>query len=142
VVPHLPDWVCDELMASMHQSLMDELFEEYAIINPIFWYYTLAALAFTNHLQSSAVVYDCMDELSTFQGAPSALRELEQQLLQRADIVFTVGQSLYEAKNIFIPIFTPFLAALMLPILLKPEHTLKTHRISKTFRTLVSASTA
>jgi UDP-galactopyranose mutase len=27
VVPHLPDWVSDELTTAMQQSLMDELFE-------------------------------------------------------------------------------------------------------------------
>lgn len=99
VVPHLPDWVNDKLMAAMHQSLMDELFQEYAIVNPILWYYTPAALSFTSHLPSSAVVYDCMNELSAFQGAAPALQQLERQLLQRADVVFTSGQSLYEAKQ-------------------------------------------
>ncbi|MDX2231861.1 MAG: glycosyltransferase family 1 protein [Leptolyngbyaceae cyanobacterium bins.349] len=99
VVPHLPDWISDALRAAMHQSLIDELFEEYAIANPILWYYTPAALTFTQHLPAAVVVYDCMDELSAFQGASPALRQLEQQLLQRADVVFTGGQSLYEAKQ-------------------------------------------
>jgi UDP-galactopyranose mutase len=99
VVPHLLDWVSDELKNVMCQSLINGLFEKYAIDNPILWYYTPKALSFTKHLQSSAVVYDCMDELSAFQGAPPALRELEQQLFQRADVVFTGGQSLYEAKQ-------------------------------------------
>lgn len=99
VVPHLPDWVSNELRTTMHQSLMDELFQEHAIAKPILWYYTPAALSFTHHLQPSAVVYDCMDELSAFQGASFALGELERQLFQRADVVFTGGQSLYEAKQ-------------------------------------------
>jgi len=99
VVPHLPDFVSDELATAMQQSLMNELFEDHAIANPILWYYTPAALTFTEHLPASVVVYDCMDELSAFQGASSVLRELEQQLMKRADIVFTGGQSLYEAKQ-------------------------------------------
>lgn len=99
VVPHLPNWVNDELTTAMHQSLIDELFEEYAIANPILWYYTPAALTFTHHLEASVVVYDCMDELSAFQDASPALRKLERQLLQRADVVFTGGQSLYESKQ-------------------------------------------
>lgn len=98
-VPHLPNWVNDELVAAMHQSLIDELFEQYAIVDPVLWYYTPAALTVTQHLPASAIVYDCMDELSAFQGASPALRELEQQLLQQADVVFTGGQSLYEAKQ-------------------------------------------
>jgi glycosyltransferase involved in cell wall biosynthesis len=48
---------------------------------------------------NAAVVYDCMDELSTFLGAPPELLHLESELLSRADLVFTGGQSLYEAKK-------------------------------------------
>ena len=57
------------------------------------------ALAFTSHLKPQAVVYDCMDELSAFAQAPPQLRTRERELLARADVVFTGGQSLYEAKR-------------------------------------------
>jgi UDP-galactopyranose mutase len=40
-----------------------------------------------------------MDELSAFRGAPPSLLGLEVELLERADIVFTGGASLYEAKR-------------------------------------------
>jgi UDP-galactopyranose mutase len=40
-----------------------------------------------------------MDELSGFKGAPSGLCELEKELLTRADVVFTGGQALFEAKR-------------------------------------------
>jgi UDP-galactopyranose mutase len=40
-----------------------------------------------------------MDELSLFRGAPPSLLERERRLLKRADLVFTGGQSLYEAKR-------------------------------------------
>jgi UDP-galactopyranose mutase len=40
-----------------------------------------------------------MDELSAFRNAPRALREREAELFRRADLVFTGGQSLYEAKR-------------------------------------------
>jgi UDP-galactopyranose mutase len=39
-----------------------------------------------------------MDELSAFRGAPQEMKNREAELLRRADIVFTGGQSLYEAK--------------------------------------------
>lgn len=55
VVPHLPNWVSDGLRAAMHQSLMDELFEQYAIANPILWHHTATALSSNNHLSSSAI---------------------------------------------------------------------------------------
>ncbi|MBD2098323.1 glycosyltransferase family 1 protein [Trichocoleus sp. FACHB-591] len=99
VVPHLPSGLKAEMVTAMQQSLIDDLFAEYAIANPILWYYTPMALAFTSHLQAAAVVYDCMDELAAFKGAPPELREFEDQLFQRADLVFTGGQSLYEAKR-------------------------------------------
>ena len=40
-----------------------------------------------------------MDELSKFKFAPDKLLELEQELIDRADILFTGGSSLYEAKK-------------------------------------------
>jgi UDP-galactopyranose mutase len=40
-----------------------------------------------------------MDELSAFAGAPPELKDYERRLFQRADLVFTGGQSLYEAKR-------------------------------------------
>jgi UDP-galactopyranose mutase len=57
------------------------------------------ALAFTRELDASAIVYDCMDELSAFHGAPPELLRLEAELFERADLVFTGGRSLYEAKR-------------------------------------------
>jgi UDP-galactopyranose mutase len=57
------------------------------------------ALAFTRQLKPRAIVYDCMDELSAFAGAPRCMHDLEQELLSRADVVFTGGQALYEYKR-------------------------------------------
>lgn len=63
------------------------------------WYYTPMMLPFSRHMQADCVVYDCMDELANFRFAPLELLELERDLLDRADIVFTGGYSLYEAKR-------------------------------------------
>jgi UDP-galactopyranose mutase len=57
------------------------------------------ALPVTTGLTPAVVVYDCMDELSNFAGAPQRLRDLERELFACADVVFTGGQSLYEAKR-------------------------------------------
>jgi len=57
------------------------------------------ALEFTRDVSSAAVVFDCMDELSAFAGAPPELVALETELLARADLVFTGGESLFEAKR-------------------------------------------
>jgi UDP-galactopyranose mutase len=56
-------------------------------------------LPFSRHLDASTVVYDCMDELSKFRFAPEQLLDLEHELIGRADLVFTGGASLYEAKK-------------------------------------------
>ena len=63
------------------------------------WYFTPMALRFSAHLRPSLCIYDCMDELSQFRGAPQEIRDLERDLLDRAGLVFTGGQSLYEAKR-------------------------------------------
>jgi UDP-galactopyranose mutase len=65
----------------------------------ISWYYTPMALGYTEHLIPEITVYDCMDELSAFKFAPAGMLEREKQLLGKADIVFTGGRSLYNAKK-------------------------------------------
>jgi UDP-galactopyranose mutase len=57
------------------------------------------ALPWSRHLEPVAVVYDCMDELSLFRGAPAEMLERERELIDMADVVFTGGTSLYEAKR-------------------------------------------
>jgi UDP-galactopyranose mutase len=82
-----PDKLLRDLFASLPQEPLT------------LWYYTPLALAQTRHLDADLVVYDCMDELSAFRFAPPELKAAEAELLTRADIVFTGGQSLYEAKR-------------------------------------------
>ena len=99
VVPRLPIGLSQEATIALQKQLLDELLITCSIRDYLFWYYTPMALAFTDHLQPLAIVYDCMDELSAFQGAPPALRQRESELFQKADLVFTGGQSLYEVKR-------------------------------------------
>ncbi len=72
------------------------------------WYYTPMMLPFSEHVPAQCVVYDCMDELANFKGAPPELLPLEQRLFQQADLVFTGGYSLYEAKRERHPSVHPF----------------------------------
>lgn len=99
VVPHLPEGLSEKAIVAAQQVLLDELFAEHDLRQYILWYYTPMAMAFTRHLEPLVVVYDCMDELSLFSGASPALKECEAELFKRADLVFTGGQSLYEAKR-------------------------------------------
>jgi UDP-galactopyranose mutase len=72
---------------------------DYSITNYINWFYTPMMLDWAEGLDPKATVYDCMDQLSAFRGAPPELVEKEKKLFERADVVFTGGQSLYEAKR-------------------------------------------
>jgi UDP-galactopyranose mutase len=100
-VPHLPEGVRGkrEEEDSLLQSLLSRLFAEHKVRDYVLWYYTPMGLGWTRHLRPLGVVYDCMDELSAFKGAPPELQEREAELFRRADLVFTGGQSLYEAKR-------------------------------------------
>ncbi|HEX5834319.1 MAG TPA: glycosyltransferase [Pyrinomonadaceae bacterium] len=77
---------------------MQRLLVENHIAQYLVWYYTPMALDFTRNLRPLSVIYDCMDELSAFKGAPECLKHRERELFKAADLVFTGGQSLYEAK--------------------------------------------
>jgi len=99
VVPYLPAGIDPDTASAAQRQLLDQLMLGERIENFVLWYYTPMAVPFTAHLQPRAVVYDCMDELSAFAQAPAELRAYERQLLARADVVFTGGQSLYEAKR-------------------------------------------
>jgi glycosyltransferase involved in cell wall biosynthesis len=66
---------------------------------PVLWFYSPAFINMLLLIPHSAVVYDCMDELSQFKNAPKKLVTQEKRLLQFADVVFTGGQSLFNAKK-------------------------------------------
>lgn len=94
-IPHLPRGA-----GAVHvQTLLDFFLSANNIREFVAWYYTPMALEFSAHLRPLATVYDCMDELSAFAGAPAGIREKERRLLMRADLVLTGGRSLYEAKR-------------------------------------------
>ncbi|HUS32306.1 MAG TPA: glycosyltransferase family 1 protein [Kofleriaceae bacterium] len=99
IVPHLAPGTSFERAEAVQRKMIDHVLEELAVPEPILWYYTPMALGFTDHVNAAAVVYDCMDELSMFQGAPPELVQRERRLLERADVVFTGGNSLYEYKR-------------------------------------------
>src|SRR5438874_2656495 len=98
-VPHLPEHLPAAAAASAQRRLVTDLLRDARIRSPVIWYYTPMALQFSAALDAAVTVYDCMDELSAFQDAPPELRRLEAELLRRADLVFTGGMSLYEAKR-------------------------------------------
>lgn len=85
--------------AAAQRGLLDAVLARRPLRHAVLWYYTPLAMAFSAHLCGQAVVYDCMDELSAFAGADPALPDRERDLLAKADLVFTGGASLYDAKR-------------------------------------------
>ena len=97
--PVLPYW--DGIPGSverMQRPMLDAMLAESGQPD-IVWYYTPLAQSLAGHLTPRVTVYDCMDELAAFKGASPQLLLEERRLLRRADLVFTGGQSLYEAKQ-------------------------------------------
>jgi UDP-galactopyranose mutase len=100
VVPHLPHGLSEEEIEAAQQALLiDELILEHNCTEYVLWFYTPMALGFARQLEPLAIIYDCMDELSAFKNPPPKLKDRETELLERADLVFTGGFSLYEAKR-------------------------------------------
>lgn len=97
--PILPRGLSPEVAVAAQRSLLDNLLAPRAGRPLVAWFYTPMAMGFAGHIGADAVIYDCMDELSAFRGAPPAMLEMERRLLARADLVFTGGRSLYEAKR-------------------------------------------
>lgn len=96
--PHLPEHLDEDQREMALRELLNEHLTGDAR-HVVKWYYTPMMLPFSRHIKSAYTVYDCMDELSAFKFAPPALPWLEKELFEQADVVFTGGYSLYEAKR-------------------------------------------
>jgi UDP-galactopyranose mutase len=83
------------------RSLLSRYFrDELEKPDVIAWYYTpMAYGALPPDLNPTVTVFDAMDELSKFRGAPKALRDQERLLMQTADLVFAGGPSLHESRK-------------------------------------------
>ena len=101
LVVHLPQHLRgNEAAADQAQyEVLRRFFDDNNITQYVFWYYTPMALGKSRAFKPALTVYDCMDELAQFKFAPPELRQREQELFERADLVFTGGQRIYEAKR-------------------------------------------
>lgn len=81
------------------EPLLADLRAELSPGRVLAWLYTPMALPLARALTPDAALYDCMDELSLFLGAPPELLSLEAELLKYADLMFTGGPSLFRAKQ-------------------------------------------
>ena len=98
LVPKLPEGF-DEARTTDALRMLLEACPEASRSGIVRWYYTPMMLRFSRGLAAARTVYDCMDELSNFKFAPPELVSLERELLQVADVVFTGGYSIWEAKR-------------------------------------------
>jgi glycosyltransferase involved in cell wall biosynthesis len=99
MVPRLPHGLDQRQIADCQRQLLDDWLARHASSELLLWYLTPMSLGFTEHLKARVTIFDCMDELSAFKGAPPDLIEKERQLMAMADVVFTGGYSLWEAKK-------------------------------------------
>ncbi|MCX6968048.1 MAG: glycosyltransferase [Verrucomicrobia bacterium] len=94
---HEGDWVDAERLRLVRSVLAGPLGAEFS--QPVQWFYDpMAVRAFAGQMDEIALVYDCMDELSQFKGAPPELVKRERQLLALADVVFAGGPKIHRAK--------------------------------------------
>lgn len=99
LTPLLPHGMTHAEVMATQRALLDDYLEREGVLDFVAWYYTPMALGFSSHLEPEVTVYDCMDELSAFHGAPPELIEHEQTLFSRAGVVFAGGASLYGSKR-------------------------------------------
>jgi hypothetical protein len=104
-IPVLPapvdaDAVCTTLLPLLREAIATHPVLGGRFERVVQWFYSpMCAPAMMDQLDELAVVYDCMDELANFRFAPKDIAAREARLLERADVVFTGGYQLYEAKS-------------------------------------------
>jgi glycosyltransferase involved in cell wall biosynthesis len=99
VVPVLPEGATSQQAVDAQKAALDDVLAAHRGSVTAFWYYTPCAVNFSLHREPDLCVYDCMDELSAFKGASPELAACERRLFGLADLVFTGGRALYEAKR-------------------------------------------
>ena len=85
----------DEQFATILRLLATFL-REHAIVEPLVWLDTPAALPLVEALHPRAVVYDCHDDVAAA-GDDAVLQQREAQLMRLADVVIAGGPSLYQS---------------------------------------------
>jgi glycosyltransferase involved in cell wall biosynthesis len=91
---------CTEILGHLRVAFAEHPLLAGRFERVIQWFYSpMSAPVFLGKFNAAAVVYDCMDELAKFRGAPPDLPEREAILLAAADVVFTGGHQLFRRKS-------------------------------------------
>jgi UDP-galactopyranose mutase len=98
VLPHLPPSGLAEAEGALRR-LLDGLIEAEGLRRPLLWFSTPRAVSFAGHLRGSPIIYDCAQDPQSFRSGPPDLAEREREILRIADLVFTAGHELFEAKR-------------------------------------------
>jgi len=99
LVAHLPWGPTEEEHGLMYKRLLGDFMQENAVRDYVLWYYTPMMVTWTADLEPKAVVFDVMDDLAAFAGSHPELLGREVKLLDRADLVFAGGPTLYAGKK-------------------------------------------
>ncbi len=103
VTPFLPSGLIEVEVHERFTQLLEQMLEYHSVTDYTLWFYTpmplpaFLASSARGHTPES-VVYDYMDELALCHFSLPELCEREAQLFAWADVIFTGGYSLYEAK--------------------------------------------
>jgi glycosyltransferase involved in cell wall biosynthesis len=103
--PHVPaSWNrskdLPQKLRDFARQAIDHMNENGEFDRPLLWYYSPMDSAWSlGHFENRGIVYDSMDELSQFTGAPRALIDNENRLMEYADVVFAGGYELSLKKK-------------------------------------------
>ena len=112
MVPVMPDGTDGPATIHAQRDLLQAFLAQEGQRVGVLWYYTPMAIAFSQGIAADIVLYDNMDELSAFNGASPEMLAYEEALFARADLVFTGGLSLWEAKRGRHPRVTAFASSI------------------------------
>ncbi|UQN10091.1 glycosyltransferase [Deinococcus sp. QL22] len=113
--PHVTHGLSADESQKRTAKLLQELVRNEGLTDYVLWVYTPMELPITAGLSPALTVYDCMDELANFRHAPPELLTREAELFRRADLVFTGGYRLWEAKRHKHPRVFPFPSSVDVP---------------------------
>lgn len=107
MVPRLPHGAAADadgewrlLLPMMERALASHTLLAGRFNDPVQWFYSpMSAPVLLGRFGARGTVYDCMDELANFRFAPTDIAEREQYLMSHADIVYTGGYQLFEARS-------------------------------------------
>ncbi len=93
IEPYLPEETSVFEQKQALIEIVNKLIDDENIKNFTIWTDTPKSIPFFRHLEPKALIYDCLQDYSVTNP------ELEKELFNRADLVFTSGLSLYAAKR-------------------------------------------